>query len=330
MIYDNHQFLTAGKLRGNDSAWTDIMNLIFSPNAWHNLVRCSQRCHWRFISSQRASQSRQKILLLSCIVWSVIVWNCILPHSLQFLLHQLYSKMVRKTKWESEKQCCTCSFQKILWHNVRVQLVLIKLRQFWDEKYFLLPLVPIKISLLTWLWKCYLSHIDSGMLCFIFYHWHRIWWVGFCQNIRIEIIQLRYVRPHSKGPAVPAHVSTEEAVSRWEKGFGKSCDSQQLLECILTFFPPKALKNNRTFHWIKKYFSIFLWYNFTECTGKWKQNKYQESTTQELPVHFFNVFFINCNFVRCKSSIHRVAVCVNACWLAAAHPYGSSLAENDL
>ena len=125
-------------------------------------------------------------------------------------------------------------------------------------------------------------------------------------------------------------VSTEEAVSRWEKGFGKSCDSQQLLECILTFFPPKALKNNRTFHWIKKYFSIFLWYNFTECTGKWKQNKYQESTMQELPVHFFNVFFINCNFVRCKSSIHRVAVCVNACWLAAAHPYGSSLAENDL
>lgn len=31
MIYDNHQFLTAGKVRGNDSAWTDIMNLIFFP-----------------------------------------------------------------------------------------------------------------------------------------------------------------------------------------------------------------------------------------------------------------------------------------------------------
>lgn len=92
----------------------------FSPNAWHNLVRCSQRCHWRFISSQRASRSRQKILLLSCIVWSVVVWNCILPHSLQFLLHQLYSKMVRKTKKGSKKQCCPCSFWKILWHNVRV------------------------------------------------------------------------------------------------------------------------------------------------------------------------------------------------------------------
>lgn len=114
MIYDNHQFLTAGKVRGNDSAWTDIMNLIFfPPNAWLNLVCCSQRCHWRFISSRRASQSREKILLLSCIVWSVIVWNCILPHSLPFLLHQFCSKIVRKTKQRREKQCCTCSFKKI-------------------------------------------------------------------------------------------------------------------------------------------------------------------------------------------------------------------------
>lgn len=115
MIYDNNQFLTAGKVRGNDSAWTDIMNLTFPPppNAWHNLVCCSQRCHWRLISSQRASQSRQKMLLLSCIVWSVIVWNCILPHSLTFLLHQFCSKIVRKTKKRREKQCCTCSFRKI-------------------------------------------------------------------------------------------------------------------------------------------------------------------------------------------------------------------------
>lgn len=174
MIYDSHQFLTAGKVRGNESAWTDIMNLIFFPNAWHNLVCCSQRCHWRFISSRRASQSRQKILLLSCIVWSVIVWNCILPHSLQFLLCQFYSKMIRKTKQEREKWCCTRSFCKILWHIVRVQLVLIKLRQFGDEKRFLLSLFPIEISLPTWLEKCYLSHIDSGILCFIFYYWYRI------------------------------------------------------------------------------------------------------------------------------------------------------------
>lgn len=73
---------------------------------------CSQRCHWRFISSRRASQSRQKILLLSCIVWSVIVWNCILPHSLPFLLHQFCCKTVRQTKRGGEKQRGACSFRK--------------------------------------------------------------------------------------------------------------------------------------------------------------------------------------------------------------------------
>lgn len=121
-----------------------------------------------------------------------VICNCLELHPASFIaisFASILQQNSKENKARERKAVLHLFLQKnLLWHNVRVQLVLIKLRQFWDEKCFLLSLFPIEISPPTWLEKSYLSHIDSGNLCFVFYYRSRILWVGFCQKIRIDIM----------------------------------------------------------------------------------------------------------------------------------------------
>lgn len=135
-----------------------------------------------------------------------VICNCLGLHPASFIAISFASVLQqtsREDKARERKAALHLLPQKnLLWHG-RAQLVLIKLRQFWDEKCFLLSLLPIKISLPTWLEKSYLSRIDPASWCFIFHHRCRSLWVGFCQKIRIDITlsgSAKMVYPTFQGP----------------------------------------------------------------------------------------------------------------------------------
>lgn len=113
-----------------------------------------------------------------------VICNCLELHPALFIASPFASILQQNgkvNKARERKAVWHLLLQKnLLWDNVGVQLVLIKLRQFWDERCFFLSLFPMEISLPTWLGKSYPSCVFfSGTLCFICHHWYRILWVGF-------------------------------------------------------------------------------------------------------------------------------------------------------
>lgn len=120
------------------------------------------------------------------------ICNCLELHPALFIASPFASILQQNgkvNKARERKAVWHLLLQKnLLWNNVGVQLVLIKLRQFWDERCFFLSLFPMEISLPTWLGKSYPS-CDFFLELYVLFaitDTEFCEWV-FCQEIRIDI-----------------------------------------------------------------------------------------------------------------------------------------------